>query len=36
MELEQMVSADPPLAVHGLYGDRHRQAKLGARVWSYT
>src|SRR5262245_52473115 len=25
IELEQMDSADPPLAVHGLYGGRHRQ-----------
>ena len=25
IELEQMVSADPPLAVHSLYGGRHRQ-----------
>jgi hypothetical protein len=25
LELEQMVSADPPLAVHCLYGGRHRQ-----------
>src|SRR5260370_40227523 len=24
-ELEQMDSADPPLAVHGVYGGRHRQ-----------
>lgn len=24
-ELEQMDSADPPLAVHGIYGGRHRQ-----------
>jgi hypothetical protein len=23
IELEQMSSADPPLAVHGLYGGRH-------------
>jgi len=25
IELEQMGSADPPLAVHGIYGSRHRQ-----------
>ena len=27
IELEQMGSADPPLAVHCLYGDRHRQLR---------
>ena len=27
IELEQMGSADPPLAVHCLYGGRHRQQR---------
>ena len=37
IELEQMGSADPPLAVHCLYGGRHRQHRRRGReepaVW---